>query len=113
LPPDWKPEKKDIMQNMLRMVFFRAVVCAGLCALASIAAADTLQLAECLTDNMVLQRDKPVVLWGWSAPAEAVEASFAGQTVKTTADATGRWQVTLAPHGCICYGAYPDGAWYR
>ena len=48
-------------------------------------------------DNMVLQREKPVPVWGKADPGEAVEVKFAGQTLKTKADADGKWEVTLAP----------------
>jgi sialate O-acetylesterase len=34
--------------------------------------------------NMVLQRDKPVAVWGWAAPGEQVTVSFAGQTQTAT-----------------------------
>ena len=47
--------------------------------------------------NMVLQREKPVPVWGKADPGEAVEVKFAGQTLKTKADADGKWEVTLAP----------------
>lgn len=29
--------------------------------------------------NMVIQRDKPVKVWGWADPGEQVTVSFAGQ----------------------------------
>lgn len=44
----------------------------------------------------VLQRDKPVPVWGTAAPGEKVAVTFAGQTVSTTAADDGRWSVTLA-----------------
>ena len=47
--------------------------------------------------NMVLQRDKPVAIWGWADPGETVGVSFAGQTQKTKADKDRTWKVTLAP----------------
>ncbi|PTX99084.1 sialate O-acetylesterase [Opitutus sp. ER46] len=46
-------------------------------------------------DHMVLQRDRPVAIWGEAAPAEAVTVEFAGQTRATTADAGGHWRVQL------------------
>ncbi|AHF91102.1 sialate O-acetylesterase [Opitutaceae bacterium TAV5] len=52
--------------------------------------------APLFTDNAVLQREKPVPVWGKAAPGEKVTVTFAGQTVATTADASGRWSVTLA-----------------
>lgn len=47
------------------------------------------------SDHMVLQRDKPVAVWGTADPNEAVTVSFADQIVKTTADAKGDWRVNL------------------
>jgi len=45
--------------------------------------------------NMVLQRDLPVPVWGKAAPGEQVTVAFAGQSRQATADAAGRWSVTL------------------
>ena len=45
--------------------------------------------------NMVLQRNKPVRVWGWADSGEKVTVSFAGQTVETTAHANRSWDVTL------------------
>ncbi|WP_197529198.1 sialate O-acetylesterase [Aeoliella mucimassa] len=56
-----------------------------------------LRLPSLFTDHMVLQRDEPVPVWGWSDPQATVYVVFAGQTKTTTADENGRWQVTLDP----------------
>lgn len=48
-------------------------------------------------DHAVLQRDKPIPVWGAAAPGEKVSVSFAGQSAATVADASGRWRVDLAP----------------
>lgn len=48
-------------------------------------------------DNMVLQRGRPVAVWGRADPGEEVEVSFAGQRVKTAADAGGAWRLSLKP----------------
>ena len=48
-------------------------------------------------DGMVLQRDRPVPVWGTAAPGEKVSVEFAGQTLCTMADANGRWRTDLAP----------------
>lgn len=45
--------------------------------------------------NMVLQREKPVNVWGWATPGENVTVSFAGQTATTQADTDRSWNVTL------------------
>ena len=49
------------------------------------------------SDNMVLQREIPLNVWGWTAPGEKVTVSFAGQTVSADADKDGNWAVKLKP----------------
>lgn len=55
------------------------------------------RLGAPFTNRAVLQRDRPVPVWGKAAPGEKVTVSFASQTLEATADETGRWRVTLAP----------------
>jgi sialate O-acetylesterase len=45
----------------------------------------------------VLQRDKPVPVWGTADVGEKITVSFAGQSVSTHADNSGKWRVVLAP----------------
>jgi sialate O-acetylesterase len=45
--------------------------------------------------NMVLQRDKPIRIWGWAAPRETVTVSFAGRQQIETAGADRAWSVTF------------------
>jgi len=45
--------------------------------------------------NMVLQRDKPLKIWGWAAAGEKVTVSFGGKSAGATADAQRAWEVTL------------------
>lgn len=45
--------------------------------------------------NMVLQRSRPVTIWGWAAPGEKVKVSFASETAVTTAKADRSWKITL------------------
>ena len=47
--------------------------------------------------NMVLQRDKPLTIWGWAAAGEPVTVACAGQEASATAAADRSWQVTLQP----------------
>lgn len=49
------------------------------------------------TDNMVLQRDRDVPVWGWADAGEAVAVAFAGQVAETVAAESGAWRVTLQP----------------
>ena len=44
---------------------------------------------------MVLQRGKPVAIWGKASAGEKVSVSFANQTKTIVTDAAGNWQVKL------------------
>lgn len=71
------------------------------------------QLPVCFTDNMVLQRDRPVAIWGNATPGSEItiyfsprpgalrqasgQAGQAGQTVKTKAQKNGSWRTQLKP----------------
>ncbi len=45
--------------------------------------------------NMVIQRGKPVSLWGWAAPGEAVTVTFGGASQQATAGNDRTWKVTF------------------
>lgn len=49
-------------------------------------------------DHMVVQRDKPVTVFGSADPGEPVCVVFDGRTGSAKADAGGRWIVRLAAH---------------
>lgn len=54
-----------------------------------------LSLSNAFQSNMVLQRDKPVRIWGWAAPGEKVTIFFRGESLLTVADQKGAWAATL------------------
>ncbi|MEJ7664645.1 MAG: hypothetical protein WKG07_36590 [Hymenobacter sp.] len=71
---------------------------AGALGLAAPVAQATVRLPALVGSHMVLQRDRPVPVWGWAAPGEAVSVTFRGKAYPATApDASGRWQATLPP----------------
>ena len=55
------------------------------------------RLPEIFDNNMVLQRDMPVPIWGWADPSEGIAVTFGTQNARTTADAHGKWSVQLPP----------------
>lgn len=62
------------------------------------AAADPkLELAAPFTDNMILQRQADVPVWGFAAPGTEVTVAFAGRKKTATADPRGDWMVKLKP----------------
>ena len=46
-------------------------------------------------DNMVLQRDKQIPVWGWASPKEKITVQFDHQTKTTKADKSGKWMIKL------------------
>ncbi len=55
-------------------------------------------LADVFGDQMVLQRDKKLPVWGWTEnPGQTVSVKFNGQTQSAKSDADGRWSVTFDP----------------
>ncbi len=48
-------------------------------------------------DNMVLQRNKPDAIWGWSTPGDTVHVQISHHTAEAIARADGRWQVKITP----------------
>jgi len=64
--------------------------------LSSAALAD-LKVADIFSDHAVLQREANVPVWGTAVPNKKVIVTFAEQKKTVTADATGKWKVSLAP----------------
>ncbi len=54
-------------------------------------------LPALISDNMLLQRDIPIRVWGKAEPGEAVTVEFRGQSASTAADPLGRWSLFLPP----------------
>ncbi|MBV9868500.1 MAG: hypothetical protein JO316_24355 [Abitibacteriaceae bacterium] len=54
-------------------------------------------LSPLFSDNMVLQRNANVPIWGTGDVGEQVTVSIAGQQANTTADENGHWMVKLTP----------------
>ena len=79
---------------MKRLKFLSALVVIGC---ASLAAEAQVRFANVFNDHMVLQRGKPLNVWGFAAPGERVTVSFADQSHQAVADAKGEWCVTFAP----------------
>jgi len=55
------------------------------------------RLPRLFGDNMVLQRDKPIAVWGWASPGEKVTVHFNGQTKTVRTDKQGQWSLRLDP----------------
>ncbi|MEZ0607816.1 sialate O-acetylesterase [Fibrella sp. WM1] len=54
-----------------------------------------LRLPSLISDGMVLQRDKPLTIWGWAKAGEKITVRFNRKSYKTVMDANGTWRATL------------------
>src|ERR1041384_3915027 len=61
-----------------------------------ISARAEVKLAAMFGDNMVLQRDTRVTVWGTANPGEEATVEFAGQKKTAKAGADGKWRVVLS-----------------
>ena len=56
---------------------------------------DGLCVHNLFQSNMILQRDKPIEIWGWAKPGEVVRVLFAGKSKEAKAGKDREWKVTL------------------
>ncbi len=56
-----------------------------------------MKTANIFTDNMVLQREQKVPVWGWAEPEEQITVEFVGHKKRTVTENSGRWLTHLAP----------------
>lgn len=63
----------------------------------SFSANSKILLPQILGNDMVLQREKPINIWGFGAAGEKVTVNFAGQTKTTVTDNKGNWIIVLTP----------------
>ena len=76
-----------------KAVLFVVVVA---CVLGVVAAAPAaVKLPHVFGDNMVLQRQMPVPVWGWAESGEKITVKFGDQEKTATAGADGKWTVRL------------------
>ncbi len=71
------------------LVFTGLTGAAGFCA--------ELELPPLFAQDMILQRDQPVPVWGRAEPGTPVTVEFAGQRKTTLSAADGRWKLLLDP----------------
>jgi sialate O-acetylesterase len=77
------------------LLFWVCIATLGL-SLAATARADV-TLPAVIGSHMVLQRERPLPIWGWAEPGEEVTVTLDAQKVSAKADDKGRWKVTLEP----------------
>jgi sialate O-acetylesterase len=53
------------------------------------------RLPNVIGSNMVVQQEKPIILWGWDAPGTQVTVTLGSKSAQATANAKGEWKATL------------------
>jgi sialate O-acetylesterase len=70
-------------------------VCLAAAMVWSGAAKAEVQLPAVFSSHMVLQREMPLVIWGWAQPHETVTVTLASATAQAQANERGEWKVVL------------------
>ena len=70
---------------------------AGLAVLLAASSVSAVEMPAFFSDNMVLQREAQVPLWGTGTPGEVVRVEFQSQKLSATVDDSGNWSVKLKP----------------
>ncbi len=68
-----------------------------ICTIAACTVLATVTLPKIFGNNMVLQRNKPISIWGWANAGEKVTVQFNKQKKSVVTDKTGKWQLLLQP----------------
>ena len=84
--------------SMKRFCIFLGILALATLAISvSTSFAVELRLPKVFGDHIVLQREKPVRVWGWADAGKRVTVTFAGQTQTAIAAADGTWLMELKP----------------
>ena len=75
----------------------RLLLLLGVATLTGQTALADVRLPVFFSDHMVLQRDRPLPVWGWADKGENVTVRLGGQSKTATADDKGEWTVRLDP----------------
>lgn len=63
----------------------------------ALAQTSTTSLPALFSDHMVLQRGKPIPIWGWDKPDKIVKITLNGKSVYAATDTTGTFRIALPP----------------
>jgi len=83
---------------MTSRIVLASLACLALAPSAFAAPGKALELPLVFTDGVVLQRDRPMPVWGQARPGCTVQVELDGQRASATAAGDGSWAVTLPAH---------------
>ncbi len=92
-------QKERILNNdpTLKTIMKKYVIPAVLLAICCTASLHAVEMCWIFGNNMILQADRPLPVWGQGKPGEEVVVEFAGQQKKATVGEDGEWRVVLDP----------------
>ena len=79
----------------MKRTWTMAGVAAGLATVFTGVAKADIKLAPVFADGMVIQRDRPVQVWGTTDINAAIDVALDGRHAQATSDITGKWSATL------------------
>ncbi|HEY4009440.1 MAG TPA: sialate O-acetylesterase [Acidobacteriaceae bacterium] len=93
---------RNLHLHFFALALALSAICAVPCAYAQASSAPASEPAQTrlprmLSDHAVLQRDRPIHIWGWDAPGAAITVDFRHQHAATRADQLGAWSMYLNP----------------
>lgn len=56
-----------------------------------------IRLPKLISDNMILQREQAIKIWGWASPYEKITVLFNKKNLKTITSKNGKWELQLPP----------------
>src|SRR3954470_13231587 len=77
-----------LMKKIIGLFFFTIICLTGFA---------NVRLPKIFGDNMVLQRDRAIIVWGWADPKEKITIQLEKQIKTTVAGKDGKWKISLSP----------------
>ena len=81
----------SLLQTIMKKIIFSALVSLITCAVSA-----NVRLPKIFNDNMVLQRDHTIPVWGWADSKEKITIRFNQQSRVVTADKWGKWKIEFS-----------------
>jgi sialate O-acetylesterase len=79
----------------MKMMKYRSILALANVVLFLTAVRGDVRLPGIIGDHMVLQQDRPILIWGWADPGETVAVTIGSDQGRTVAGTDGRWSVKL------------------
>lgn len=85
------------MKKLLLSAVLVSLIATGCVTVLPKSTATNVKSHSLICDNMVFQRNMPIVVWGTATPDGIVNVSLNGEKASVKTEATGKWKLELAP----------------